>query len=145
MNGKIMFRLLLKLLFYSNLNVNNPWPVHRHFFISEGYYTCEKGLGWVVVIDGIGPCRMDKANRTTVYYVDTHSYSLMPGGKIYKIKTHLCWQLVDRIKKYFFIIVSWKNPLRKKFLSIILISVYIHEHYHICVDIKHSLLFMRFI
>lgn len=93
MNSKVMFPLQLKLFFYSNLNVSDVNPVHRHFFISEGYYNCGKDKGWVVVIDGIGPCAMDKATRTTVYYVDTHSYSLMPGGKIYKIKTHLCYQI----------------------------------------------------
>lgn len=94
MKSKIMFPLLLKLLFYSDLNVRDVTnPVHRHFFINEGYYGCGNDLGLVVVIDGKGPCKMDNATRTTVYYVNTHSYSLMPGGKIYKIKTHLCYQI----------------------------------------------------
>lgn len=56
--------------------------VGRRFFISEGYYEC-RDQGWVVVLDGDekGPCQMDRVDKTTVHYVSTQSYSLMPGEK----------------------------------------------------------------
>lgn len=83
-----MFPFLLKLLFFSNFNVNGT--VNRRFFINDGYYGCGKDSGWVVVIDGPGPCPMDtRKTSTTVHYVKTRSHSLMPGGKLRKIKIHL--------------------------------------------------------
>ncbi|XP_052686837.1 uncharacterized protein LOC128165944, partial [Crassostrea angulata] len=63
-----------------NFGVDYENPVSRRFFINEGYYGCGNDLGWVVVIDGQGPCSMDKeVNSTIVHYVNTYSYSLMPG------------------------------------------------------------------
>ncbi|XP_052686835.1 uncharacterized protein LOC128165942 [Crassostrea angulata] len=53
--------------------------IQRYFYINEGYYEC-KDQGWVVVLDGEkGPCQMDRVDKTTVHYVSTQSYALMPG------------------------------------------------------------------
>uniref|UniRef100_A0A8W8J2N8 Uncharacterized protein n=1 Tax=Magallana gigas TaxID=29159 RepID=A0A8W8J2N8_MAGGI len=54
-------------------------PVHRHFYVNQGYYQCLKDLGWTHVVDGLGPCSYETLPTTAVYYVNTSSYSLMPG------------------------------------------------------------------
>lgn len=56
-------------------------PVHRHFHVNQGYYQCLKDLGWTHVVDGLGPCSYETLPTTAVYYVNTSSYSLMPGRK----------------------------------------------------------------
>lgn len=53
--------------------------IHRHFYVNEGYYGCSGDLGWTLIVDGLGPCSMESQPTTTVYYVSTPSYSLMPG------------------------------------------------------------------
>uniref|UniRef100_K1PBB8 Uncharacterized protein n=1 Tax=Magallana gigas TaxID=29159 RepID=K1PBB8_MAGGI len=49
-----------------NFGVDYKNPVSRRFFINEGYYECGGDLGWVVVIDGPGPCSMDKGKTSTI-------------------------------------------------------------------------------
>nr|XP_022313122.1 uncharacterized protein LOC111118103 [Crassostrea virginica] len=53
--------------------------IKRHFYINEGYYGCAGDKGWVLVVDGPGPCLMDQVSTTTVYFVNTASFSLTPG------------------------------------------------------------------
>uniref|UniRef100_K1QZA2 Uncharacterized protein n=1 Tax=Magallana gigas TaxID=29159 RepID=K1QZA2_MAGGI len=53
--------------------------IHRHFYVNEGYYGCSGDLGWTLIVDGPGPCSMESLPTTAVYFVNTPSYSLMPG------------------------------------------------------------------
>lgn len=55
--------------------------MHRRIYVNEGYYGCTADLGWTLVVDGPGRCPMDAVSTTTVYYVNTPSFSLMPGRK----------------------------------------------------------------
>nr|XP_022314701.1 uncharacterized protein LOC111119137 [Crassostrea virginica] len=59
--------------------VSGGGALKRHFYVNEGYYGCEGDQGWVLVVDGPGPCLMDQVSTTTVYFVNTASFSLTPG------------------------------------------------------------------
>ena len=76
----MIFLMLLYILCSSDI-VSAGGAIKRHFYINEGYYGCANDQGWVLVVDGPGPCLMDQVSTTTIYFVNTASYSLMPGGK----------------------------------------------------------------
>lgn len=97
------------MLYYSDTVSTSS--IHRHFYVNEGYYGCSGDLGWTLIVDGPGPCSMESLPTTAVYFVNTPSYSLMPGSKlsigfppkkcryiyIYTTPTNLHHILIDKI------------------------------------------------
>ncbi|XP_056000166.1 uncharacterized protein LOC130048073 [Ostrea edulis] len=74
-----MSHVQLHTCIYDTSDTVSAPSINRHFYINEGYYGCSGDLGWTLMVDGPGPCPMDWETSTKVYFVNTLSYSLMPG------------------------------------------------------------------
>lgn len=118
------------MLYYSDIVSSSS--IHRHFYVNEGYYGCSGDLGWTLIVDGPGPCSMESLPTTAVYFVNTPSYSLMPGSKlsigIYTTPTNLHHILIDKINFENILIINlitssfWINILLT-FIKLIILAM----------------------